>query len=81
REMLMKLTTLDLHPSQFAPGAVTGSLFGRATATLHCREDTSGFVLFVRRSFADYLWCALAEAGREFGLVEQVPKGGETMRV
>lgn len=81
REMLMKLTTLDMHPSRFRLGEVAGSNFGGATATLHMTADNPpGFDLFVRRSFADYLWCALAEAGREFGLPEQVPKGGERMR-
>ncbi len=81
REMLMKLTTLDMHPSRFRLGEVAGSNFGGATATLHMTADNpAGFDLFVRRSFADYLWCALAEAGREFGLPEQVPQGGESMR-
>lgn len=81
REMLMKLTTLDMHPSRFRLGEVAGSNFGGATATLLMRaDDPASFDLFVRRSFADYLWCALAEAGREFGLPEQNPRGGETMR-
>lgn len=83
REMLMKLTTLDLHPSQFKPGDVAGTMFGNAVATLYDGSKKGGmpvFDLIVRRSFAEYLWCILAEAGREFGLPEQEPKTGEAMR-
>lgn len=83
REMLMKLTTLDLHPSQFKPGDVAGSMFGNTLATLYKgskKGGTPAFNLVVRRSFADYLWCILAEAGREFGLPEQEPRTGEAMR-
>ena len=77
----MKLTTLDLHKSKFGPGDVAGSNFGGSTATLHMTsDDPPAFDLYVRRSFADYLWCALAESGREFGLPEQTPRGGEAMR-
>lgn len=85
REMLMKLTTLDLHPRSIGPGDVAGTNFGSVTATLFVTNDgakheTQRFQLIVRRSFADYLWCLLAEAGREFGLPEQQPRSGETMR-
>lgn len=85
REMLMKLTTLDLHPSQFKPGDVAGSMFGNTVATLYMTEGgrkggTPAFGLIVRGSFADYLWCLLAQAGREFGLPEQEPRTGEAMR-
>ena len=85
REVLMKLTTLDLHPSVFRPGDVAGSHFGRTTATLHLQDTESAkgdsdFILIVRRSYADYLWCVLAKAGREFGLPDQKPQAGEIMR-
>jgi hypothetical protein len=46
---------------------------------LHCplgaRLDAPDFDLIIRRSHADYLWCLLALAGREFGLPEQKPEG------
>jgi len=85
REILMKLTTLDLHPRQIGPGDVAGTTFGSVTATLFVTDDvkkheTQRFQLIVRRSVADYMWCLLAEAGREFGLPEQQPRSGETMR-
>ena len=86
RDMLMKLTTLDLHPSAFTTGQVAGSLFGRAQATLWQvdADETEGgpvFRLFVRRSMADYLWCLLAEAGFEWGMPKQAPLSGETWRL
>lgn len=79
REMLAKLTTLDLHPRAFPEGAVKGSIFGRLPATLYRRPlenaEEASFELFIRRSHADYLWCLLALAGREYGLPEQQPEG------
>jgi len=75
-ETLMKLTPLDLDPRAFEPGQVAGSVFGKAQGVLHRREDGEGgpvFDLQVRWSMADYLWCVLAEGGREFGLPPQTP--------
>jgi sarcosine oxidase subunit gamma len=84
REALMKLTTLDLHPRAFRAGMVAGSVFGRATATLWQVSDDAAeggpvFRLFIRWSMADYLWCLIADAGREWGVPEQVPTKGETL--
>jgi heterotetrameric sarcosine oxidase gamma subunit len=84
RELLMKLTTLDLHPRAFKAGMVAGSLFGRANATLwQTLDDASDggptFRLFIRWSMADYVWCALADAGREWGVPEQQPVKGEPL--
>ena len=90
REMLMKLTTLDMHPRAFKAGQVAGSMFGVAQATLWQvdADDPQGgadggtvFRLFVRRSMADYLWCVLAEAGFEWGMPRQAPLTGETWRL
>lgn len=91
REMLMKLTTLDLHPRAFGAGQVAGSMFGRTQAVLwQVEADEAGpdeagggplFRLFVRRSMADYLWCLMAEAGREWGMPRQAPLAGETWRL
>ncbi len=78
----MKLTTLDVHPRAFAEGEVTGTNFGHATAIIWLVTDEKNgpvFRLVVRWSFADYLWCLLAEAGREWGMPEQVPVSGERM--
>jgi len=84
RETLMKLTTLDLHPRAFKAGMVAGSMFGRTHATLwQMTEDSAEggplFRLIVRWSMADYLWCVIADAGREWGIPEEQPVGGETL--
>ena len=83
RELLMKLTTLDLHPRTFAAGTVAGSVFGRVNALLWLKGDepASGpvFQLFIRWSHADYLWCVLAACGREWGMPQEVPVKGETL--
>lgn len=86
RAMLMKLTTLDLDQSAFAEGDVAGSMFAHAQAYLWQRpaapdETGPSFVLFVRRTMADYLWCLIAEAGREFAMPAQEPLAGETWRL
>lgn len=82
RDALMKLTTLDIHPRAFQVGQVAGSLFGHANAWLWLtgESDNDGptFQLFVRWSMADYLWCLLAECGREWGMPEETPLAGET---
>ncbi|MDQ0324463.1 sarcosine oxidase subunit gamma [Rhodopseudomonas julia] len=81
REALMKLTTLDLHPRGFPVGHVAGSNFARAQGWLwleHGEEETARFRLYVRWSMAEYLWCVLADAGREWGVPEQVPAADET---
>jgi sarcosine oxidase subunit gamma len=80
REMLMKLTTIDLHPRVFKAGDAVSSNFGRAVAVLHQRRGEAGrlgpgFELLIRISMADYLWCALAEAGHEWGLPLESPRG------
>lgn len=82
RDMLMKLTTLDVHPRAFREGQVTGTNFGRAVAVLWLvsdGEDGPVFRLFVRWSLADYLWCLLADAGREWGMPDQAPVSGERL--
>ena len=86
RELLMKLTTLDLHPRAFKAGMVTGSVFGRANATIWQAADDAAeggpaFRLFIRWSMADYLWRLLADAGREWGMPEQAPVKGEILTI
>jgi len=84
REALMKLTPLDVHARAFRAGMVAGSVFGQANATLwqtadDAEEGGPAFRVFVRWSMADYLWCLLADAGREWGMPEEVPIKGERL--
>lgn len=84
REALMKLSTYDLHPRHFGPGDAVGTTFGHAQGwlmqtTADDAAEGPAFDLIVRWSHADYLFCALARAGREWGLPAQEPVGGETL--
>lgn len=74
REMLQKIATLDLHPRAFEPGDAAMSDFGRTVSLLR-QTAADAYELMVRISMADYLWCLLAEAGHEWGLPLQRPKG------
>jgi sarcosine oxidase, subunit gamma len=80
RDMLMKVATIDFHPRAFKTGMGVTTNFGRAVATLRQTRDDAepggaAFDIVVRISMADYLWCLIAEAGREWGLPAQTPKG------
>ncbi len=78
RDALSKLTTLDLHERSFKSGEVRGSVFAKAAAVLHMTGDgPPSFDLHIRASMADYLWCLLAVAGREYGMPQEQPRGGE----
>jgi len=75
-ETLMKLTMFDLHRRAFKPGDVAGTVFGKTAAwIINTSDDTPQFDIIVRWSMADYLWCLIAEAGREFGMPVQSPAG------
>ncbi|MDQ0316948.1 sarcosine oxidase subunit gamma [Amorphus orientalis] len=85
RDVLSKLITIDMHPRAFQAGRVVGTHVGTSTAvTIWLRDESEAagpvFDILVRASLADYLWCLLADAGREFGCPEQEPKAGESMR-
>ncbi len=71
REVLAKGCSLDLHPRVFAPGTCARSLVAKATVLIHLIEDGeegAAFDLHVGRSFAQYLWAWLEDAGREYGV-------------
>ncbi|TBU87538.1 sarcosine oxidase subunit gamma [Phytopseudomonas dryadis] len=67
REVLMKSTPYDVHPSQFPVGKAIGSSFAKTQLYIrHTGEDT--WELLVRRSFSDYIWAWLQDASGEYGL-------------
>lgn len=68
RDLLAKACPLDLHPRSFGPGHCAQSLLAKAPMTLQQLDDTPAFRLYVRRSFADYAWRWLTDAGREYGV-------------
>ncbi len=83
REILMNLTTLDMHNRSFVPGQVKGTLLGHANVFIwQLHTDTGAaetFRLIVRSSMADYVWCLVTRSGRLFGLAEALPLAGEQL--
>jgi sarcosine oxidase, subunit gamma len=77
RDVLAKGCPLNLHPRAFPPGRCAQSLLAKASVLIHLVEDDAergpSFDVYVGRSFADYLWTWLEDAGREYGvLIESV---------
>jgi sarcosine oxidase subunit gamma len=72
RDVLAKGTPLDLHPRAFPPGRCAGTLLAKATVLIHVLDDDpargASFDVYVARSFAQYLWIWLEDAGREYGV-------------
>ena len=77
RALLQKGCPLDFHPRAFVAGACAQSILAKAGATLHLFADESAaqagaegpvFDIYVLRSFAEYLWAWLEDAGREYGV-------------
>ena len=56
------------------PGYVAGSVLAKITALIHLR-DADVIDIHVGRSFADYLWAWLEEAGMDCGLIVDRPPG------
>ena len=67
-DVLAKGCPLDLHPRVVKPGYVAGSVLAKITALIHLRE-ASVVDIYLGRSFADYLWAWLEEAGADCGLI------------
>ncbi len=77
RALLQKGCPLDLHASVFKAGACAQSILAKAGVTLHLFADESAtqagaegpvFDIYVLRSFAEYLWDWLEDAGGEYGV-------------
>ncbi len=77
RGLLQKGCPLDLHPSVFKAGACAQSILAKAGVTLHLFADENAaqagaegpvIDIYVLRSFAEYLWGWLEDAGSEYGV-------------
>jgi len=68
RQILAKGCPLDLHPSAFPSGSCAQSLLAKADVLIYLHEDGGRFDLYVPRSYADYLWRWLEDAGAEYGV-------------
>ncbi|WP_027966243.1 sarcosine oxidase subunit gamma [Halomonas halocynthiae] len=67
RELLMKSVTYDVHPSNFPVGKAVSVAFAKASAILR-RPSETRYELVLRRSFADYCYRWLVDAGEDYGL-------------
>ncbi|GGK45219.1 sarcosine oxidase subunit gamma [Planomonospora parontospora subsp. parontospora] len=65
RDVLAHGCPLDLHPRVFGPGTCARSTLARADVLLAAGEDEE-FQIFVRSSFAAYLWAWLLDAATEY---------------
>ena len=67
REVLMKSTPYDVHPSNFPVGKGVSTVFAKSTALIR-RVADDRWQLVIRRSFADYLYRWVLDASDEFGV-------------
>jgi len=73
-EVLAKGCPLDLHESRFPSGRCAQTLIAKAEAIVYRPAGTEQhYRIMVRRSFAEYLFAWLDDAGREFGGVVLPP--------
>ena len=75
RDTLAKGCPLDLHPGEFGLGQCAQTLVAKADATLLPISDDQSYLVFVRWSFAEYLWLWLSDAASEYGLSIVSPTG------
>ena len=68
RSVLAKGCPLDFHPRVFGPGRCAQSRLARCQVLIHQTGDTPVFEIYVMRSFAEYAWTWLMDAGGEFGV-------------
>ncbi len=67
RDVLMKSTSYDVHPSNFPVGKAVGTVFAKSQLVIR-RTGEETWELLIRRSFADYWWLWLQDASAEYGL-------------
>ncbi|GHE22414.1 sarcosine oxidase subunit gamma [Halomonas urumqiensis] len=67
RELLMKSTPYDVHPDAFPVGKGVTTIFAKASLILR-RPTEDRWELVLRRSFADYLYRWILDAGREYAI-------------
>lgn len=63
RQVLASGTPFDVHPRVFGEGQCAQIRFGNASILLSCQQESQGYDLQVRWSFAEYLWGYLTKVG------------------
>ena len=71
RGVLAKGCTIDLHSRAFQPGEVVQTNLGKAQVALF-QTDEDTYRIYVRRSFAEYLWLWLEDAAAEYAFTINV---------
>jgi len=66
-ELLMKSTPYDVHPDAFPVGKGVTTVFAKASLILR-RPHEQRWELVLRRSFADYLYRWILDAGSEYAI-------------
>lgn len=64
RRMMMRLTTLDVHPLAFPSGRVARTTLALTHGTVVAVDDAPTFDIHVGASACDYLWHWMVDAGR-----------------
>jgi sarcosine oxidase subunit gamma len=65
-DVLAKGCGLDLHPRAFKPARCAQTRLAKANVILHKIDEAPTFDVYVERSFADYLWRWIEDAGQEY---------------
>ena len=72
RKVMMKAGGFDVHPRNFPVGACAQTHVAKALAILHHtgegEKDGPAYDIYLLRSFSDYLWRWLEDAGQEYGV-------------
>ena len=68
RAVLAKGCPLDFHPRVFGPGRCAQSRLAKCQVLIHQTDADPAFEIHVGRSFAQYAWTWLEDAGGEFGV-------------
>jgi sarcosine oxidase subunit gamma len=66
RELLVKGTSIDLHPRVFGPGRCAQTGFAGANIILRQTDELPSFEILVLNSFAESLWNWLEGGAREY---------------
>jgi sarcosine oxidase subunit gamma len=62
-DLISRGCPLDLHARSFPDGSLAQSHISKANVVLYCLQAETSFEITVRRSFAEYLFKWLCEAG------------------
>lgn len=70
-DVLAKGCTIDLHPRAFQAEQIVQTNLAKTQIALH-QTGESAYQVFTRRSFGEYLWTWLEDAGLEYGVTIEI---------